>query len=56
MVGKYCGVLEDTGRKATVSGFTSDIGQPMTVPVVNAAIAYDSKLTGKVFIMTIYNA
>ena len=56
VVGKYCKVLESTGRRATVSGFTTDLGKPMSVPVVNAAVAYDCEYTGKTYIMTICNA
>ena len=41
VVGKYAWILEDTGRRASVTGFTSDIGKPMSVPVVNAAVVYD---------------
>ena len=41
VVGKYCKILELTGKTVKVSGFTSDLGQPLEVPVVNAAVAYD---------------
>ena len=47
VVGKYVWILEDTGRRATVTGFASDLGKPMSVPVVNAAVAYDCELTGE---------
>ena len=33
VVGKYSTVLEYTGRKATVTGFTEDLGRHMSVPV-----------------------
>jgi len=56
VVGKYVRILEDTGRKASVSGFTSELGKPMSVPVVNAAIAYDCGFTGDTKILVIYNA
>ena len=56
VVGRYCKILEDTGRKATVSGFTSELGKPMTVPVVNAAVAYDCDITGRTLILVICNA
>ena len=56
VVGRYSKIIEDTGRKATVSGFTTDLGKPMTVPVVNAAVAYDCDITGKVHILVICNA
>ena len=54
MVGRYSSVLEDIGRKATVTRFTSKIGEPMTVLVVTAAVAYDCKYTWKTFILVIY--
>ena len=41
VVGRNCKILEFTGMKASVSGFTSDLGKPMTIPVVNAAVCYD---------------
>ena len=47
--------LLDTDRKATVSGFTSDFGKPMTVRVVNAAVAYECNVTGKVQVLVICN-
>ena len=56
VVGRYSRILEDTGRKATVSGFTTDLGKPMTIPVVNAAVAYKCDVTGKVYILVIYKA
>ena len=56
VVGRYSKILEDMGRKAMVSGFTSDLGKPITVPVVNAAVAYDCEVTGNTHILVICNA
>ena len=56
VVGRFCRILEKTGRKATVSGFTSDLGKPITVPVDNAAVAYDCEFTGRTYVMTICNS
>lgn len=56
VVGRYSRIFEDTGRKATVSGFTSDLGKPMTVLVVNTAVAYKCKVIGKVYVLVICNA
>ena len=56
VVGQYSKILEDTGRKATVSGFTNDLGKPMTVPVVNAAVTHDCEVTGRTYILIINNA
>ena len=56
VVGRYCTILEDTGRKARVSGFTSDLGKPLVVKVVNAAVAYDCEHTGETYILVLCNA
>ena len=56
VVGKYCKILELTGKTVKVSGFTSDLGKPLEVPVVNAAVAYDCVYTGMTYILVIYNA
>ena len=56
MVRTYSSVLEDTGRKATVTGFISKLGEHMTVKVMTADVAYDCEYTGKTFILVIYNA
>ena len=56
VVGRYSKILEDTGKTATVSGFTTDLGKPITVPIVNAAVAYDSEITGETYILIVNNA
>ena len=56
VVGKYAKIIEDTGREVTVSGFTSALGKPLTVPVVNAAVAYDCEVSGETRILVICNA
>ena len=56
VVGKYAWILEDTGRRASVTGFTSDLGKPLSVPVVNAAVAYNCELTGNTHILVLCNA
>ena len=56
VVGKYAWILEDTGRRATVTGFTSELGKPMSVPVVNAAVAYDCEYSGETRILVLCNA
>ena len=55
VVGKYAWILEDTGQRATVSGFTSNLGKPLTVPVVNAAVAYDCEFSGETCILVLCN-
>lgn len=56
VIGKYAWILEDTGRRATVTGFTSDLGKPIWVPVVNAAVAYDCEFSGETRILVLCNA
>ena len=55
VVGKYAWVLKDTGQRATVSGFTSDLGKPLSVPVINAAVAYDCEFSGQTRILILCN-
>ena len=56
VVGKYSTILEDTGRKASVSGFTSELGEPMLVPVVQAAVTYECEYSGNIHILVLCNA
>ena len=48
-------ILENTQRQATVSGFTDELGKSITVPIVNAVVAYDCELTGETRILIICN-
>ena len=54
VVSKYARILETTENTAMVSGFTSDLGDHMQVPIVIAAVAYDYEYTGKTHIMVIH--
>ena len=56
MVGRKAHIVENTGRKVSVSGFTDELGKPLLVDVVHALIAYDCNLTGKSFLLLINNA
>ena len=56
VVGCGAHVLEYTGRKVTVSGFTDALGEPMLVDVVHALITYDCPTTGNSYPMMISNA
>jgi hypothetical protein len=55
IVGKYAKVLELTGKTVKVSGFTSDLGKAIKVPIVNVTVAYDCEYTCKTHILVIYN-
>ena len=41
IVGRNERIIETTRKTVLVSGFTSDLGKPLRVPVVNAVVAYD---------------
>ena len=56
VVGRGAHVLEYTGRKVTVSGFTDVLGEPMLVDVVHVLITYDCPVTGNSYPMMISNA
>ena len=56
VVGKHCVVLEYINWTTNVSGFTSQLGKPLNVPVVTAVIAYDCEYSGETHIMDIHNA
>ena len=55
VVGKAAYVLEELGRRCEVSPYTPDY-PPMTVPLVHAAVKYESPFDGRVYILLIRNA
>ena len=55
VVGKHCFILKRTGRQVNVSGFTDQLGAPIKVDVVDAAVAYDCEYTGKTFMLLLLN-
>ena len=56
VVGKHARILRRTGRRVKVSGFTDQLGDPIPVDVVDAAMIYDCEYTGASYIMVIRNA
>ena len=56
VVGGGAHVIEHTGKKVSVSGFTNELGKPMLVDVVHAVITYDCARTGISYPMLINNA
>ena len=56
VVGNGAHILEQTGRKVSVSGFTNELSKPMLVDVVNAVITYDCPRTGLSYPLLINNA
>jgi len=55
VMGKHCIVLNDTGLKASVNAYSPGI-QPKTIPIVDAAIAYDCPYQNKTYILVASNA
>ena len=56
VVGKHAHVFNYTCRTAQVSPFTSAYNALENVPVVDAAIAHDCKMTGKTYLLICHNA
>ena len=56
MVGRNSIIIETASKTVLVLGFTSDLGKPLRVPVLNAVVAYDCEFTGETYILVIYNA
>ena len=55
VVGCHAYILSNTGRKADVNAFSPDF-EPMTIPIVDAAVQYNCKFTGKSYLLIIHNA
>lgn len=57
VVEKYVAILEISNKTALVSGFTTELGDPIRVWIVTAAIRYDCEYTSrKLHITVIHNA
>ena len=56
VVGKNVYIIRPTGRKVSVKGFTDQLGAPILVPEVDAAVVYDCEYTGKSVVLVIQNA
>ena len=54
VIGKHVAILEISSN-VLVLGFTTELGDPMKVPIVTAAVFYDCEYTGKSYIMVIYH-
>ena len=55
VVGCHAYIMSNTGRKADVNAFSPDF-EPMTIPIVDAAVQYNCKFTGKSYLLIIHNA
>ena len=56
VVGKHAFILRHTGKQVRVSGFTDQLGSPLLVPVVDAALIYECNVTGEKYLIVIHNA
>ena len=56
VVGANARILERTGRTVSVCGFTDELGKPLLVDVVNAAVVFDCPTTGNSYVMVLNNA
>ena len=56
VVGSNCYVLRRTGKTANVRGFSSELGKPLSVPFVDALVAYDDPVSGDTILLKIFNA
>ena len=56
VVGSQATILGDSGQSADVKPFSKDCSKLESVPIVDAALAYDCPFSGKTFILTVRNA
>ena len=56
VVGCNASIIRSTGQTTDVFGFTKALSSLQSVPIVDAAIAYDCPYTFKTFVLVIYNA
>jgi hypothetical protein len=56
VVGKHSTIIARTGRNAEVQAFSNECNSLQQVPIVDAAIAYDCKKSGKTFVLIMKNA
>ena len=55
VVGRHAYILAESGKTVSVHPFTPDY-EPMQVPLVDAAVWYDSPYDGKQYILVLRNA
>ena len=56
VVGRHAHVIRYTGNEVNVSGFSDELGKPLTAEIVDAALCYDCEYTGETYLMIIRNA
>ena len=55
VVGNNAYIIERTGKKVSISGFTDELGKSLLVDVVNAAVVYDCDTTGESYLLLLHN-
>ena len=55
VVGRHVYILSKTGKTVDVSAFSPDL-PTLQIPVMDAALKYTCSITGKVYILVIWNA
>ena len=55
VIGRHATILSQTGQSAQVNAYTPDY-DPMNIPIVDAAIRYDCRFTGRSYLLIIRNA
>ena len=56
VVGKNAFILERTGKRVSVSGFADELGKPLLLDVVHAAVVYDVHNSSDSYLLIIHNA
>ena len=56
VIGRNATILEVSNKTAMVSGFTTELGAPMKVPIVTAAVMYDCEYSGSSYVLIVHNA
>jgi hypothetical protein len=49
-------IVSTTGKTVSVQGFSDEIGQAISVPVVDAVLVYDCPVSGESYILLLRNA
>ena len=55
-MGSNCYIIENTVLHVSVKGFGDELGKPMQVRVVSAAVFYDSVHSDKFYVLVLRNA
>ena len=56
VIGAQGTIIKKTGKYADVNGFSSDVGTMSRVPIVDAVLAYNCPISGKMTLLVARNA